>query len=228
MESSTSIDRVSRKEATYRSFIRELCRLKFVRIPRGNDKGALYNKVSRCCLWYNVAAHSRCSLTTLFRFFYRENASLHLVCLANWSTQRPMPPPNNELSDSRFQRQIRNLPKATRTKEAASCPWWLPPPRGVAFMYCHEIATSTNAATSQSSLELSWRKMLVMLENCRTYINHLFLKRLSVAIVGIDCCSFSSLPVQSKVTAAAKASTCSKQEPRNKWSVLHIKCFLSL
>ena len=83
-------------------------------------------------------------------------------------------------------------------------------------MHCHEISTSTNAVTSQSSLELSWRKMLVMLENCRTYINHSLLKQLSVAIVGSDCCSFSSLPVQSKVPAAAKASTCSKQDALKK------------
>jgi hypothetical protein len=34
----------------YRSFIRELCRWKFVRIPRGRDKGAFYIKVSRCGL----------------------------------------------------------------------------------------------------------------------------------------------------------------------------------
>jgi hypothetical protein len=58
------------------------------------------------------------------------------------------------------------------------------------IMYCHEIATLTNAATSQSSLELSWRKMQKC-ESC-AYINHSCLKRLLVAIVGIDSCSFSS------------------------------------
>jgi hypothetical protein len=105
----------------------------------------------------------------------------------------------NERSDSPFQSQIRNLPKATRIKEAASCPLWLSPPhrklslplnhvfRGSIFILCTATRSQhrQNAVTSQSSLELSWRKMLVMLENCRTYINHSLLKQLSVSTAAL-------------------------------------------
>jgi hypothetical protein len=64
--------------------------------------------------------------------------------------------------------------------------------------YCHEIASSTNAATSQSSLEAHLAKRLKCASCLRT--------------VGIECCSFSSLPVRTKLPTATKASTCSKQE----------------
>jgi hypothetical protein len=95
-------------------------------------------------------------------------------------------------------------------------------------MYCHEIATLTNAATPASSLasRLSWRKM----QKCElcTYINHSFLKRLSGANVGIDCCSFSSLPVRSKLPTTTTASMCSKQEAYTKSSVLYEMMFSTI
>jgi hypothetical protein len=56
-------------------------------------------------------------------------------------------------------------------------------------MYCHESVTSTNAAMSQSSLEAQLAKMLVMLGENYNYQSFIF-----EVIVGIDCCSFSSLP----------------------------------
>lgn len=54
------------KQATYRNFIQELCRWKFVRIPSGNDKGALYNKVSICWL----VIHHRSSFALLTHDFF--------------------------------------------------------------------------------------------------------------------------------------------------------------
>jgi hypothetical protein len=76
-------------------------------------------------------------------------------------------------------------------------------------MYCHEISTSTNAVTSQSGLEAQLAekaKMRVMFENYISIIHF-------AAIVGIDSCSFSSLPVQSQLLTATRAF---KQEARKK------------
>jgi hypothetical protein len=133
----------------------------------------------------------------------------------------------NELSDSRFQRQIRNLPKQpvlTRTQllVLGNCP----PPRWVVFMYCHEIATSTNAATSQSSLEAQLAKN-AKCESClRTA--YMYQSFIFEAIVGIDSFSFASLPVQSKLPTATKASKCSKQEERKKSSLSYKMTFSTL
>jgi hypothetical protein len=112
-------------EATYRSFIRELCSWTFVRIPRGNDNGAFYNKryhdVAACDTML-LAAHSRCSLTTLFSsFIARMHHFISRLKIRMGQRKGPRFRGINEPSDSRFQRQIRNLPKATRIKAAASC-----------------------------------------------------------------------------------------------------------
>jgi hypothetical protein len=156
----------------------------------------------------------------------------------NGSPQRPMPPPNKRAFGQPFPTSDPKLAKSnpyqgssflfllvTASTERGCLPASKPQEgkspvkpciarKHLLTMYCNEIATLTNAATSQSSLKLSWRKMQKC-ESC-TYINHSCLKQLLVAIVGIDSCSFSSLPVGSKLPTAAKASTRSKQEDLKK------------
>jgi hypothetical protein len=81
-------------------------------------------------------------------------------------------------------------------------------------MYCYEIAPSTNAATSQSSLEAQLAK------NAKMRVMYIYQSFIFEAIVGSKCryrlLLVSSLPVRSKLPPATKASTCSKQEARKR------------
>jgi hypothetical protein len=83
-------------------------------------------------------------------------------------------------------------------------------------MYCHEISTSANAVTSQSSLEAQLAKNASHSKELSYIYQSFSFKRLLVAIAGIDFCSFSSLPAQSKLPTATKTSKCSKQKARKK------------
>jgi hypothetical protein len=169
------------KQATYQNFIKELCRWKFVRIPSGNDKGALYNEVSIC--WFVIHRRSSFALLThdYFQFFYRESVSPHLMLRAqNGSTPRPKLPPTKQAFGQAFPSpdpkcaKMQFLPREQHigdylNREVASLlkprqeKWPVKPCIAhLSTRYCQEIALSTKATTSQSSLQTSLTRNLKM------------------------------------------------------------------
>jgi hypothetical protein len=77
-------------------------------------------------------------------------------------------------------------------------------------MYCHDIATSTNAAMSQSSLEAQLAK------NAKMRVTYIYQSFIFEAIIVVSNCRYRLLLVFHSTITVKLAPATSKQEARTK------------